>query len=180
MSGFNNKSKKEYQLPVRVITTLSAGLIFLISIPFILIWLGPELDAYFSTPGIGLKPHNEIFILLISIPGFILAMWSIITQIMIGKGTPIPLMATQKLIIIGPFKFSRNPMSFGTICMYLGISLYMNSLFSFGIVCIFSCLLICYIKLIEKKELTERFGNEYLEYKKSTPFLIPKINHFYK
>jgi len=33
--------------------------------------------------------------------------------------------------------------------------------------------ILIYIKLIEEKELEERFGSEYLEYKKRTPFLIP-------
>jgi protein-S-isoprenylcysteine O-methyltransferase Ste14 len=32
-----------------------------------------------------------------------------------------------------------------------------------------------YIKLIEEKELEERFGSEYVEYKKRTPFLIPSF-----
>lgn len=34
-------------------------------------------------------------------------------------------------------------------------------------------MLIGYLKLIEEKELQMRFGNEYLEYKKKTPFIIP-------
>jgi len=34
---------------------------------------------------------------------------------------------------------------------------------------------VTYIKLIEEKELIERFGSEYLEYKQKTPFLIPRI-----
>jgi protein-S-isoprenylcysteine O-methyltransferase Ste14 len=32
-----------------------------------------------------------------------------------------------------------------------------------------------YIKFIEEKELEARFGQEYSEYKKRTPFFIPKI-----
>jgi protein-S-isoprenylcysteine O-methyltransferase Ste14 len=32
-----------------------------------------------------------------------------------------------------------------------------------------------YIKIIEEKELEERFGSEYSEYKKRTPFLIPRF-----
>jgi protein-S-isoprenylcysteine O-methyltransferase Ste14 len=34
-------------------------------------------------------------------------------------------------------------------------------------------MLIAYIKLIEEKELELRFGKEYLDYKKDTPFIIP-------
>jgi protein-S-isoprenylcysteine O-methyltransferase Ste14 len=35
--------------------------------------------------------------------------------------------------------------------------------------------LLTYIKRIEEKELELRFGQEYLEYKKQTPFLIPRF-----
>jgi len=35
--------------------------------------------------------------------------------------------------------------------------------------------ILIYIKLIEEKELEGRFGSEYAEYKKRTPFLIPRF-----
>jgi protein-S-isoprenylcysteine O-methyltransferase Ste14 len=36
-------------------------------------------------------------------------------------------------------------------------------------------LLLLYVKGIEEKELPQRFGEEYLEYKRRTPFLIPRF-----
>ena len=38
---------------------------------------------------------------------------------------------------------------------------------------IFAAMLISYLKIIEEKELQMRFGDEYIEYKKKTPFIIP-------
>ena len=40
-------------------------------------------------------------------------------------------------------------------------------------VALFFLLLLAYLKLVEEKELALRFGQEYLDYKKGTPFLIP-------
>jgi len=37
--------------------------------------------------------------------------------------------------------------------------------------------ILIYIKLFEEKELEERFGPEYLEYKRKTPFLIPRFQN---
>ena len=71
-------------------------------------------------------------------------------------------------------------MSLGTVLMYLGISLYAGSCFSIGIVCALYFLLFLYIKMIEEREMAERFGEEYLEYMETIPFIIPKINHFSK
>jgi hypothetical protein len=36
-------------------------------------------------------------------------------------------------------------------------------------------LLLAYIKLFEERELEARFGPEYVEYKRTTPFLIPRL-----
>jgi protein-S-isoprenylcysteine O-methyltransferase Ste14 len=40
-------------------------------------------------------------------------------------------------------------------------------------VLIFSVIILLYIRFIEEKELEIRFGDEYLAYKKRTPFIIP-------
>lgn len=40
-------------------------------------------------------------------------------------------------------------------------------------VAVFATLLISYLKIIEEKELQMRFGSEYIEYKRKTPFIIP-------
>ena len=32
-----------------------------------------------------------------------------------------------------------------------------------------------YIRLVEEKKLEKRFGKKYLEYKRKTPFIIPRI-----
>jgi len=39
---------------------------------------------------------------------------------------------------------------------------------------IFSAIILSYIKFIEEKELEQRYGDEYVEYKKRTPFIIPR------
>jgi len=85
------------------------------------------------------------------------------------------MMATKKLLVSGPFKQSRNPMSFGTLLLYLGISILIGSISSLGMVFAFFISLVAYIKKIEERELEMRFGEEYLTYKRETPFIIPRI-----
>jgi protein-S-isoprenylcysteine O-methyltransferase Ste14 len=83
------------------------------------------------------------------------------------------MLPTKKLLIVGPFKYCRNPMTLGTIIAYVGISILIGSLSSLIVVVIFAATLIGYLKLIEEKELEMRFGSEYIEYKNKTPFIIP-------
>jgi protein-S-isoprenylcysteine O-methyltransferase Ste14 len=94
-------------------------------------------------------------------------------QFSFGKGTPIPLMATRKLVVKRPYTYCRNPMTLGTTAFYLGIAIWTGSLSGLCLSLIYPVVILIYIKLIEEKELEQRFGLEYLEYKRRTPFLIP-------
>jgi len=66
-------------------------------------------------------------------------------------------------------------MTSGIVAYYLGISLWLNSLFAAILTTLFLLCSIAYIKLVEERELKARFGREYEEYKRKTPFLIPRL-----
>ncbi|GHT59471.1 hypothetical protein AGMMS50239_06190 [Bacteroidia bacterium] len=123
---------------------------------------------------------NKIIEWIISTTGILIGLyfliWSTVTQWKIGKGTPVPNAPTQHLIIIGPYKYCRNPIEFGAILYYLGTGTFIGGIIT-GIT---SCILgftvgSIYHKFIEEKELEERFGEEYKKYKENTPFVFPRI-----
>ena len=66
-------------------------------------------------------------------------------------------------------------MSFGILLHYLGIAVWVGSISMIVIVAVCAFLLILYVKRVEEYELERRFGQEYLEYKRITPFFIPRI-----
>ena len=66
-------------------------------------------------------------------------------------------------------------MTFGTVVAYLGVGILAGSLSSICIVIILGALLLIYVKRVEEKELETRFGQDYVTYKKETPFLIPRF-----
>ncbi len=66
-------------------------------------------------------------------------------------------------------------MTFGTICLYLGLVFLVGSISALLLVILFFSLLALYIKKIEERELAARFGDAYLHYKKTTPFLFPRF-----
>ena len=168
-------SKKKYTEIQRFITLIILAPFFLLIIPLTLLLASNYIDRLLGIPRFVLEPFNLIIAIFLSISGFIFAIWSIEAQFNIGKGTPVPIIPTQKMVIEKPFLYCRNPMTFGTIFLYLGIAVLVGSLSLFGLVILMALALIAYIKLIEEKELEARFGKEYLEYKKRTPFLIPRI-----
>lgn len=176
MKLYTRWAKREYPLAVRLLFTLPAGILFVYLIPLMLIRLGPRLDSALHLPHLFFGIPNLVVGGLFMLTGAFYAQWSIVSQFSQADGTPLPVMATQKLLIGGPFKQCRNPMSFGTIALYLGITILVGSLSSLAIVILLASLLIFYLKRVEERELEARFGQEYLDYKARTPFIIPRMN----
>lgn len=157
----------------RIIALLIGALIFPTGIPAILVLLLPQIDKIMGFGSFYFGYGNIIFGVIAIITGGFLAFWTMIAQINLASGTPFPMLPTQKLLIVGPFKYCRNPMTLGTIILYSGVAIWVGSYTALLVVVLFSLKLIVYLKLLEEKELEMRFGQEYLEYKKNTPFILP-------
>ena len=111
----------------------------------------------------------------ISASGVALYLWTIVLFAK-ARGTQVPVAPTQEVVRSGPYGVSRNPMVTSAIIMVCGVGVLFNS-WSFilaGLVIPIPYLI--YIKLVEERELEARFGEEYLSYKNSTPFIVPKMS----
>lgn len=162
-------------LGIYTLWTAREGGIFVFLLPFVLSRVAPSFDQWLGLPSNAFSLPTFLLGIILILFGLSYALWSIITQLIRARGTPLPMMATKKLLVSGPFKHCRNPMSFGTILLYLGISILIGSISAIVIVFAFTIGLIIYIKQIEERELEIRFGEEYLAYKAEIPFLIPRI-----
>ena len=158
-----------------MIAVIFGGVIFWLIIPFLIIVVSSYIDQKLHLPKFYYGRINPIIGLLFIVVGWLFANWTVKIQFSLGKGTPIPLMATQKLIVKGPYTYCRNPMTLGTAIFYLGVATWLGSMSAIGLGLIYPAGILIYIKLIEERELEERFGFEYLEYKMKTPFLIPSL-----
>lgn len=172
---FLEQAKHEYKPKQRLIALFFAAILFLGILPVALIALGTSIDRWLDWPKIILEPVNLILGWLLILGGWFLGLWSNYAQFTIGRGTPIPLMATQKLVIQPPYTYCRNPMALGAIVMYLGVAARIGSLGALVLVVFGGILLLIYIKQIEEKEMNLRFGSEYLTYKATTPFILPRF-----
>lgn len=118
---------------------------------------------------------NQVLGPALTVGGFALIGWSVRVQYVLGQGTPAPKVATQKLVTQGPYAYSRNPMTLGALLMYLGIGIWLESGVVILLVVIVFSGLLTFIYFHETRELTGRFGEEYLAYKKRMPFLCPRL-----
>lgn len=177
MKEFIKWTKKGYSLPARLLVTLCAGVVFAYLIPLSLIKFLPGLDVSLGLPSLYFGAVSWIIGGFGLVVGIYYGFMSIGSQLFDAGGTPVPVVATQKLLVNGVFRQCRNPMGFGAITAYLGISIIAGSISSIVCVALFAVLFITYVKKFEERELEERFGEDYRAYKASTPFLIPRIFH---
>jgi len=160
----------------RILALVISGIYVMVVLPLIGIFISLFLDSLFRFPKIFLFPMNIIISIIFLIIGVIFGIWSNFEIYRTGKGSPVPLKGTHttELVFKGPYKYSRNPMVFGYILLWLGLGFLFNSIFLIlGFTLIISLLLIILVKFWEEKNMTNRFGKSYLEYKSRVSFLIP-------
>lgn len=92
-----------------------------------------------------------------------------------GEGTLAPWSPTQKLVIRGPYAYTRNPMISGVLAALLGESLLFESSAIFLWFLLFFLINNVYFSVSEEPGLLKRFGEEYEEYRKHVPRWIPRL-----
>ena len=98
-----------------------------------------------------------------------LALWSASLFAAMGEGTPNPLAPPVRLVIQGPYRYSRNPMMLGGWLAGLGLALALRSvslLVAYGVIVVAGC---CYVRRIEEPRLLLRFGQAYRNYMSHVP-----------
>jgi protein-S-isoprenylcysteine O-methyltransferase Ste14 len=155
--------------------------VFVVLIPSLLIAASRNLDLLPN-----LNPIPNFYVrLFLALPifglGVLFAIWSNVFLFDKGLGGPLDAFnvaisaRSTKLVVTGPYRYCRNPMVFGALCIYLSISIYVNSWLDLA--AILSCvpLFVLFLKRSEEKRLIKDFGEEYLSYKSKTPMIIPRI-----
>jgi len=77
----------------------------------------------------------------------------------------VPIKPTTTLVIYGPYRFTRNPMYLGLVCVYLGIALWFGIFWALILLPAVMALIQRYVIIREEQYLERKFGGEYLKYK---------------
>ena len=106
--------------------------------------------------------------------GISLFVWCVTLFARIGRGTLAPWDPTKHLVIVGPYRFVRNPMISSVLIILIGESLYIGSRVVATWTIGFFILNAVYFRMVEEPGLKRRFGDEYQRYKTSVPRWIPR------
>ena len=113
--------------------------------------------------------------LFFSFIGILLFIQSIILFHKIGKGTLAPWDPTKNLIVKGLYRYHRNPMITGVLCILIAEAIWLKSFYIFCWALLFFLVNHFYFILSEEPGLVKRFGEEYVEYKNNVPRWIPRL-----
>lgn len=93
-----------------------------------------------------------------------------------GQGTAFPTDPPRKFVVLGAYKYVRNPMYIGNLVLAFGVGLFLQSATYLIYTFLLAVVTHFYIVFHEEPRLVQRFGQEYIEYYKMTNRWIPKFD----
>jgi protein-S-isoprenylcysteine O-methyltransferase Ste14 len=96
--------------------------------------------------------------------GGALAVWCILAFALTGRGTPAPFDPPRRLVVLGPYRFVRNPMYWGAGILLCGAALYYRSLALLGYALLLFGAAHVFVVLYEEPTLRRTFGADYEAY----------------
>jgi protein-S-isoprenylcysteine O-methyltransferase Ste14 len=96
--------------------------------------------------------------------------------IVVGRGTLVPTMPTEHLVVSGMYSYVRNPMYVGILIALAGETLLFRSrdmVILTGLFWLATHLFVCFY---EERTLTRRYGDEYTRFKRNVPRWLPRLS----
>lgn len=147
-------------------------------VPLLIGVFSPGLTHFDELAGLKSLPWRTFFLVLgiiLAIPGLYFLVITNKLLRALGSGAN-AFRLTKRIVAEDVYKFTRNPMSLGFYLWTLALGLCSGSTFITLVVLLgWIPAHIFFLKYFEELELELRFGESYLEYKKSVSFLIPKF-----
>ena len=93
----------------------------------------------------------------------------------VGEGTLAPWDPTRRLVVLGPYRYVRNPMISGVLAILVGetLAFWSGALLAWTVV-VFAVNAI-YMPLVEEPDLRLRFGADYDRYRENVRRWVPRL-----
>lgn len=170
---FMNRDKK------MILGYIVGGILIIVLVPSIIYGITSLCDSVYRIEVIQNAVIRWIVLMILLGTGSAYGIWSVIIQNTVGQGGPVEIgnieisPKTKNLVVSGPYKYTRNPMLFGTFLMYLAFAFFMNSITAVLIVSAIFVFMLTVVVKMEEKRLLNDFGKPYEEYRKKVSMFIP-------
>ncbi|MGO8984672.1 MAG: methyltransferase family protein [Terriglobales bacterium] len=97
-----------------------------------------------------------------------------------GHGTPAPVAPPKRLVIVGFYRYVRNPMYLGFITGWVGLWVVFGqaSLTAVSVACVAVLGVVLFVHFYEEPHLRKIFGPEYEEYCRHVPRWVPRTHEW--
>ena len=168
-------TESDYSTGYKILAMIPGTLVFLVISPLVIFW-----GAHGLSRSIPLHLSRSLT-LVFAVTAFLVAGVLMLSALFVlwvqGDGTPAPIAPTRRLVTSGPYRFCRNPIELGTELYLFGLGALFGDLVTGFFCLLFGFILGAgYIKLIEEKELLQRFGPSYATYRQGVPFMLPHFS----
>src|SRR5688572_9577728 len=102
-----------------------------------------------------------------------LVLWCWVVVVRVGEGTPVPVEPPRRLVVAGPYRFSRNPNYLGYLIALVGLFLYRGELALLAYAAFYAGMIHLWIDRDEEPGLRRRFGGPYGAYEERVPRWLP-------
>ena len=116
----------------------------------------------------------NIFTSYLIIPAILYWLYFFIGAMLVHRKAPRSVHSIDKIIREGVYQRVRHPIYSGDIVLVWGIFSHWPSHRALSSVIWLTIILFFWMRL-EEKALTEKFGRDYLEYKKQVPMVVPRM-----
>jgi len=125
------------------------------------------------------KGAGNLFGLVLLGIGLFILLWCVRDFYVSGKGTLAPWDPPRQLVIVGLYRYVRNPMYVGVLFILLGWIIVTASPMVIGFALILS--LAFHIRVVTSEEPWAEmiFGSEWLDYKNNVPRWLPRFKGYY-
>ncbi|OLO39008.1 hypothetical protein BTR23_10735 [Alkalihalophilus pseudofirmus] len=160
--------------------SLGSHLVSILLLPFNVTVIIPAILLFFfkSNGGWGFEKPLLLGVIVVGIVillgGLTLVVLTVFQFASKGKGTLAPWDPPKKLVVSGPYQYTRNPMISGVVFILLGEVILAGSVPLLIWFVLFTTINYCYFIIGEEPHLTKKFGEDYVEYKRNVPRLFPR------
>lgn len=93
-----------------------------------------------------------------------------------GRGTPSPVLQTERLVVGGDYRFVRNPMYLAVIAAILGQAMIFGSLALLIYALAVWAMMASFVRWYEEPLLQTRYGEQYRRYRQGVRAWVPRLH----
>ena len=149
--------------------------VFLVFTPGVVAGLIPGVIAGWRIPWTGGWLSPVVIVAAVLILSGVLVLLDAFIRFARADGTPAPLAPTAHLVVVGPYRYVRNPMYLAVLAIILGQALLFGSRGALLYAGLVLGAVVLFVRGYEEPTLQLEYGDEYREYRRNVRGWIPRV-----